>query len=109
MSWKSRADISIQNIIILVLVLEAVEKLKSCPGVDASRFYGTTDFQQRIYKILKDFFDFESQKPINRIAYKKADADYKLKIIKCSTKMLIKFNQKVQDVFIKIELDGKRI
>lgn len=62
MSWKSRADISIQNIIILVLVLEAVEKLKSCPWVDVSRFYGTTDFQQRIYKILKDFFDFESLK-----------------------------------------------
>lgn len=40
----------------------------------------------RIVK-LKDFFDFNSQDPINRLAYTKEDMDYKIKVIKVMKKL----------------------
>lgn len=35
----------------------------------------------------EDFFDFQSQKPINRLAYTKEDLDYKLKVITIMQKL----------------------
>lgn len=43
---------------------------------------------------LEDFFDFNSQKPINRLAYTEADLEYKVKVIK-----------KMQELGMKIDID----
>lgn len=43
---------------------------------------------------LEDFFDFNSQEPINRLAYTEADLEYKVKVIK-----------KMQELGMKITID----
>lgn len=56
MTAEIRADISIQNIFILVLVLEGVEMLKSCPRGYMMGVLWTTGFQHGCVEVLKDFF-----------------------------------------------------
>ncbi|MCI8277120.1 MAG: hypothetical protein HFJ46_04245 [Clostridia bacterium] len=46
---------------------------------------------------IEDFFDFDSNKPINRIAFTKEDAIYKLKYMKS-----------MQDLGMKITIDNVR-
>lgn len=56
MLMKFRADISIQNIFILVLVLEDVEMLKSCPRGYMMGVLRTTGFQHGNAEVLKENF-----------------------------------------------------
>lgn len=46
---------------------------------------------------LEDFFDFNSQEPINRLAYTKEDMDYKIKVI-----------EKMQELGMQITIDRVR-
>ncbi|MDE5830156.1 MAG: hypothetical protein K2H53_00110 [Clostridia bacterium] len=48
--------------------------------------YSQTKNSNRIVK-LEDFFDFNSNKPINRLAYTEEDMKYKIKVIEVMKKL----------------------